>query len=155
MERLTYKIHDGGIFVKKSDVKTFYVEDEIMHTGNAIRKLAEYEDLEEQCIKETSWDLTTLLRKWKEFFPCIVGDTVYFISEKTEKQGRRKDVIEFVDKGIVDNITLGSTMVPQIAVCNDENIWITFDSVDDFGKTVFLAQAEADEALERMEGEKQ
>lgn len=48
MERLTFKTHDGGMFVKESDVKTYEVEDEIMHTGNAIRKLSEYEDLEEQ-----------------------------------------------------------------------------------------------------------
>lgn len=47
MERLTYKAHDGGIFVKESDVKTFDVEDKIMHTGKAIRKLAAYEDIEE------------------------------------------------------------------------------------------------------------
>jgi hypothetical protein len=47
-ERLTFKVHDGGMFVKESDVKTYTVEDEIMHTGNAVRKLAEYEDLEEQ-----------------------------------------------------------------------------------------------------------
>lgn len=106
-----------------------------------VERLAYYEDLEEQ----------GLLPK----FPCKVGDTVYFISERTKKQGRKKVVIEFVDKGIVDNITLGSIMIPQITVCNDENIWTTFDSVDDFGKTIFLAQAEADEALERMEGEKQ
>lgn len=48
MERLTFEVHDGGIFVKESDVKTFKVEDEIMHTGNAIKKLSEYENLEEQ-----------------------------------------------------------------------------------------------------------
>lgn len=40
MERLTYRVHDGGLFVKESDVKTFEVEDEVMHTGNAIRKLS-------------------------------------------------------------------------------------------------------------------
>lgn len=48
MDRLTFRVHDGGIFVKESDVKTFDVEDEIMHTGNAIRKLSHYEDLEMQ-----------------------------------------------------------------------------------------------------------
>lgn len=44
MERLTFEVHDGGMFVKESDVKTYMVEDETMHTGNAVRKLAEYED---------------------------------------------------------------------------------------------------------------
>ena len=48
MERLTFEVHDGGMFVKEFDVKTYTVEDEIMHTGNAVRKLAEYEDLEDR-----------------------------------------------------------------------------------------------------------
>lgn len=48
MDRLTFKAHDCGIFVKESDVKTFSVEDEIMHTGNAIRKLSEYEDIQDK-----------------------------------------------------------------------------------------------------------
>lgn len=65
MERLTFEIHDRGIFVKKSDVKAYMVEDENMYTGNAVRKLAEYENLEEQ---------KKLLKP-----PCAVGDTVYTI----------------------------------------------------------------------------
>lgn len=48
MDRLTFKGHDGGLFVKEHDIKTCDVEDEILHTGNAIRKLAAYEDAEEQ-----------------------------------------------------------------------------------------------------------
>ncbi len=107
--------------------------------AKAVEKLYIYENMEEQ----------GLLLK----LPCKVGDTVYFISERTEKQGRRKVVTEFVDKGEADNITVGSAMIPQITVCNDENIWTTFDSVEDFGKTVFLTQAKAEEALKRMEVE--
>lgn len=107
------------------------------HIFQALKKLADYEDLEEQ----------GLLLK----LPCKVGDSVYFISEKVEKQGRRKVTTEFVDKGIVDNITIGSTMIPQITVCNCENIWTTFDSIEDFGKTVFLTSAEVEQALKEME----
>ena len=102
-----------------------------------LEELKEYKRLEEQ----------GLLLK----LPCKVGDTVYYISEKIEKQGKKKVSVPIVDKGIVDNITFGSTMIPQITVCNNENIWITFDGVEDFGKTVFLTQAEAEEALKRME----
>lgn len=64
MERLTFEVYDGGMFVKESDVKTFEVEDEVMHTGNAIRKLADYEELEEQ---------GKLLK-----LPCAVGDYAIF-----------------------------------------------------------------------------
>lgn len=71
------------------------------HSGVAIRKLAKYEDLEEQCIKETTWGFRELLYKWKVFLddmadlvkyrqleekglllrlPCPVGTKVYFIN---------------------------------------------------------------------------
>lgn len=33
----------------------------------AVLKLANYEDLEEKCIEETTFGFATLLRKWKEF----------------------------------------------------------------------------------------
>lgn len=97
-----------------------------------------YEDLEEQ---------GKLLK-----LPCVVGDDVWYISEKVEKQGRKKIEVPFVDKGTVDNITLGHMMLPQITVCNNENVWTTFDSVEDFGKTVFLTQQEAERVLAEMEG---
>lgn len=100
--------------------------------------LKEYEDLEEQ---------GKLLK-----LPCVVGDDVWYISEKVEKQGRKKIEVPFVDKGTVDNITLGHMMLPQITVCNNENVWTTFDSVEDFGKTVFLTQQEAERVLAEMEG---
>lgn len=104
--------------------------------ANLYERLKCYENLEEQ----------GLLLK----LPCKVGDTVYFISERVEKQGRRKVITEFVDKGVVDNITLGSAMIPQVTVRNDGNSWIIFDRIDDFGKTVFFTQAEA---KKQMEGE--
>lgn len=71
MKRLTFEVHDGGMFVKEYDVKTFDIEDEVMHTGNAIRKLAEYEDLEEQ---------GKLLR-----LSCAVGDTVYEVQKPRKR----------------------------------------------------------------------
>ncbi len=141
MERLTERAEVDkcpGIWVKESfaheGLKTWF--NGYDEGYSAINKCAEYEDLEEQCLLK--------------IFPCKVGDTVYFISERVEKQGRRKVVTEFVDKGEVDNITLGSEMIPQITVCNNENIWITFDSMEDFGKTVFLMQDEAEDVLKGM-----
>lgn len=98
-----------------------------------LNKLAEYEDLEEQ---------GKLLK-----LPCVVGDTVWHISERIEKYGRKNVTVSFIDKGTVDNITLGDMMIPQITVCNNENEWITFDSVEDFGKTVFLTKSAAEQVL--------
>jgi len=144
MGRLTSYDENRGLLVNEEErllsAKGFIDKDEMYKIMRHLaEKLCKYEDLEDQ----------GLLLK----LPCKVGDTVYFISEKVEKQGRKKAVTEFVGKGIVDNITLGNTMLPQITVCNDENIWTTFDSVDDFGKIVFLTQAEAEEALKGMEEE--
>lgn len=119
MERLTFEVHDGGIFVKESDVKTFTVEDEILHTGNAVRKLAEYEELEEQ---------GKLLK-----LPCAVGDTVYRII-KEFRTGKKKII-----SGKVYRIALTDTEM-QIFI----NEW---QSKGIFGKTVFLTQKEAEAAL--------
>lgn len=96
-------------------------------------KLKKFEDLEEQ---------GRLLE-----LPCVVGDDVWYISERVEKQGRKKIEVPFVDHGTVDNITLGHMMIPQITVCNDENVWITFDNVEDFSKCVFRTKPEAERAL--------
>ncbi len=82
--------------------------------------------------------------------PCKVGDTVYYLSGKYEKQGRKKVYVEFVDKAEVDNIVIGQKGVPQIDVCNSENEWTMFDSEDDLGKIVFIgdkAKEEAEKAL--------
>lgn len=48
-------------------------------------KLAGYEDLEEQCIKENSWGLRMLLHKWKEFIEDIKELYEY---RQLEKQGK-------------------------------------------------------------------
>ncbi len=135
MERLTFEVHDGGIFVKESDVKTFDVEDEIMHIGNAIRKLAEYEDLEEQ----------GLLLK----LPCKVGDTVY---TNTSTQGWyfRKENRPYEAKIVFIGIN-GVDNFMNIDFGNSRMLQFKFS---DIGKTVFLTQAEAEEALKGMEREK-
>lgn len=79
--------------------------------------------------------------------PCKVGDTVYYLATKYDKQGHRKVAIDIVEKGIVDSIILGQTMIPHIVVCNKDNVWTTYDSKSDFGKTVFLTKQEAEKAL--------
>lgn len=99
------------------------------------------------------WEEIKRLEQQKKLLklPCAVGDDVWYISERVEKQGRKKVEISFVDHGVVDNITLGHMMIPQITVCNGENVWTTFDGVEDFGKTVFLTREEAETALKELE----
>lgn len=83
--------------------------------------------------------------------PCIVGDTVWYISERIETQGKKKTAVPFIDKGIVDNITFGQTMVPQITVCDDGGVWTTFDGYGDIGKLFFLTEGEAVSALKELD----
>lgn len=132
MERLTFEIHDGGMFVKQSDVKTFEVDDEIMHTGNAIRKLAEYEDAEEQ----------RLLLK----LPCKVGDTVYEISRV---EPYRNPAIR--EMGVVDILLRDNDMYFTLQDLYDRDYDNSILSTE-FGYTVFFTREQAEQALSEMKG---
>lgn len=86
-------------------------------------KLKNYKDLEKQGL---------LLR-----LPCKVGDTIYEIHPLTGKISQRK--------------------IKSIVVCNCPDLTIMYKSgydysnvQDDFGKTVFLTQAEAEQKLKEM-----
>lgn len=90
------------------------------------KKLKEYKDLEEQGL---------LLR-----LSCKVGDIVYEIHPLTGKITERK--------------------IKSIVVCNCPDLTIMYKSgydysnvQDDFGKTVFLTQAEAEAKLKELRGE--
>lgn len=48
MDRLTWEYKDGGMFVDETDIKTFECDDVLMHTGNAIIRLAKYEDVKDK-----------------------------------------------------------------------------------------------------------
>lgn len=84
--------------------------------------------------------------------PCKVGDEVYYLGGHYERH-KTKVYVDEIKKGIVDHITIGQKGVPQIDVCDDENVWTTFDGVDDFGKTIFLTKEEAEKALEGLKNE--
>lgn len=129
MERLTFEIHDGGIFVKESDVKTFTVEDEIIHTGNAIRKLAEYENLEEQ---------GKLLK-----LPCAVGDTVY------EVQDLRKRIQPYTVIAVhISNC--GNLYGWELK--DGKGVYSNVNGFSEYaiGKQVFLTKEEAEAALKEL-----
>lgn len=90
------------------------------------KKLKEYKDLEEQGL---------LLR-----LPCKVGNIVYEIHPLTGKITERK--------------------IKSIVVCNCPDLTIMYKSgydysnvQDDFGKTVFLTQVEAEQKLKKMESD--
>ena len=101
----------------------------------AIDKLAEYEDLEEQ---------GKLLK-----LPCAVGDTVYYADN---------EYYFTVLPVKVDEISImesSAILYKCLLFDGNGNVETQFDfDKDDFGKTVFLTQQEAEQALEEMEGKK-
>lgn len=113
MERLTIKAPSGLIHLKDNAEMTMNV---------AIKKLAEYEDLEEQ---------GRLLE-----LPCTVGDTVWFIkssfsfmSEPKEEKIRKIEII------------------PEEIIFRTTNRCFNMGHIR---KTVFLAREEAEAALKEM-----
>ena len=110
---------------KKLLVKTKFSED--FGSSNILIALAEYEDLEEQGL---------LLR-----LPCPIGTTVYNttwwddVTEKVEVDG--KTIYRIVHKHKVSKSTF------------------SLGDIYDFGKTVFLTKAEAEQKLKEMESNKE
>jgi len=109
MERLT----KNGLLKENIDMYT------------VLRKLSNYEDLEEQGL---------LFR-----LPCAIGTIVYNITWW--------DNIE--EKVIVD----GKTFYRTIHKHKVSKSKFSYSDISDFGKTVFLTKEEAEKALEKMNGE--
>ena len=79
--------------------------------------------------------------------PCKVGDVVYYLDGHYERH-KTKVYVNEIKKGIVDHITIGQKGIPQIDVCDDENVWTTFDGIEDFGKIAFLTKDQAEKVKE-------
>lgn len=174
MKRLTRRYVGGQAWVSLNFVSKMG-ENECV--GLPITKLAEYEDLEEQCIKETTWSLRLLLKKWNEFFgdihelyeyrkleeqglllklPCSIGSDVYFIPSKVNFDLNKLN-------GHEDNNRVYYQKVARIVFTKNE-WYLECDKDLEYGtgnifldkfykETWFLTQAEAEDALERMERE--
>lgn len=127
MERLTIK-HGNGLYTEVNPVDIVKNEYSINNYNQLLCRLGEYEDLEEQ----------GLLLK----LPCKVGDTVYLINE-IEKEFDRKAIVTGIEIDEDDIFIMVSDGVQSFSSSMYE--------ITDFGKTVFLTQA--DEALKRMERE--
>lgn len=133
MERLTEReLYNGRVcFAKcsKTICKDKCVYCEI--PKKARQKLKYYEDLEEQ----------GLLLK----LPCKVGDTVYELFLKNDNPKYYEcEVGQFI---------IHSDVVEMNVLIKLQNIRSRLKA-EDFGKTVFLTQSEADKALREMKGGK-
>ena len=129
MERLTNRIfgpiekRDVVVFTQGEFIDTVPAEMTYEDIRKVLRKLAEYEDLDEQGL---------LLR-----LPCKVGDRLYKID------------YEYLGNIISD--TVHSIHILRNTVYLEMKYWHDI-SLSEVGKTTFLTQAEAEQKLKEMEG---
>ena len=186
MERLTKRREDGSVisaiectngckYLSCSMEEGYYCEHQC--EADAMCKLADYEDAEEQCIKETAYGFKELLHKWKVFLedmnelleyrrleeqglllrlPCKIGDDVYQIPSKVNYDLN-------VLNGYVGSNRVYHQKVSKIVLVSDH--WYLECDKDReygtgricldifFGETWFLSQEEAEQKLESMKGE--
>ena len=99
-----------------------------------VQKLGEYEDLEEQ-------DLLFRL-------PCKVGDTIYRVNTGAKEPVIKMRVLQVIYKQLHKD-----RIIIRINAMNDNDMGESCYLLEDFGKTVFLTQAEAERKLKEMESE--
>lgn len=135
MERLTKKYNGKNIVKSGHIAMVFNNETGNRFEGEAIDKLADYEDAEEQGL---------LLR-----LPCKVGDELYYIDSyyNVVVPVRLNEVIiQFVG---INNYTY------QYNCCSFDECGDTYEEYEfnnnDFSKTVFLTKEEAEAKLKEME----
>lgn len=128
MERLTKVMHcdDGNKLYDYSNEVVREYKDFSSRLELMFEKLAEYEDLEEQGL---------LLR-----LPVPIGTTVY----------KFEPLSKVIERYIKTTITRYEVF--------EDSIWFTFANglgrnIEDFGKYVFLTQAEAEQKLKEMESD--
>lgn len=137
MERLTTR-NIAGVAVYKHPFECERCGEEIWRlpdygNGSPTEKLADYEDAEEQGF---------LLR-----LPCKVGDKIFL-----DFAGFGKDIDEFTVKDFhLDCFEDGEIILYCDYESNDKTLSGQID-VMEFGKTVFLTEAEAEAKLTEMEG---
>ena len=127
MERLTMTSNKGGVAFT-FDLEFKCKPSEAQKILKLAQKLKEYEDAEEQGL---------LLR-----LPCELGDTVYILAGRFGA---------FYEEDICDGFYIGRDGILQVKVQNHKGNHGTYGVV---GKTIFLTQEEAEQALARLREEK-
>lgn len=136
MERFTEKFKDGRNILRKGITDIFHIGFGRFFNGEAIDKLSEYEDLEEQ---------GKLLK-----LPCSVGDTVY------EVQELRKVIQAYIITAvhISDNTENFYSWILKDGKCAYSYSNMCGFSGYSIGQQVFLTREEAEAALKEMEWKK-
>ena len=157
MERLTERNESGQAYYKKCFEEPCNGMgerdcDTCEHSYATCERLAEYEDLDitAEQVMEIDKDYRELCEKLAKYqkleeeglllqLPCKVGDTVYRLIPKTYRKIEPLKIKEFVVCG------KGLCFVSEKANFHY--------SCEEFGEFIFLTQAEAEQALKRLESE--
>lgn len=83
--------------------------------------------------------------------PCHVGDTVYMLTEQTQKLGHKKVTKTVIVECCVDNFRIGDAGYPSAALCDNENVWCYGVEPKMFGEIIFPSREEAEQALKERE----
>lgn len=148
MERLTFRGHKQNALLKGSCCSyswqsyDCHIEEGREKLKAALEKLAEYEDLEEQGL--------LLKLPCKNWMDIVFGEQeVFWGIDKSYIENPIREIT--VDNS--DRFTWYDGWKTVVLKGYDENGFDWEFSPSDIGKTVFLTQAEAEEALKRMESE--
>ena len=141
MKRLTKRTELGVSIDKNEDCPSCNIcwncnisPRECEYINDALEKLADYEDLEEQ---------GRLVK-----LPCKVGDTVYRINKGAKEPIIKMRVLQVHFKQLHKNRT-----IIRIDTINDNDMGENCYLLEDFGKTVFLTKSEAEAKLKELRGE--
>lgn len=158
MERLTEKI------INKNAKEILAYRIKCKKYVAAVQKLGKLEDLEEQCVKENSFGLQILLRKWKEFtddirelyeyrelenqgkilkLPVAVGDVVYEVQELRKRMQPYRVIAAHIS-------SCGNLYGWELK--DGKGVYSNINGFSEYaiGKTVFLSAEEAEAALQKM-----
>ena len=149
MERLTNRIfvpkeeRELVVFTQGEYIDTIPAEMTHEDIRKVLRRLAEYEDAEEQGL---------LLR-----LPCKVGDTVWVVTSPFnvfEGIEYNKNLRDECYESFISSVTFYKNSVQYRINAKVTNHFIgAFYNEHDFGKTVFLTKSEAEQKLKEMEGD--
>lgn len=142
----------NGTFHQKKDMTAQIIHQRFVALDKTIDRLAAYEDT-----GMTPGEVAELARAKSDgrlvLLPCKVGDTVWAITSPVNIVGMASDNEELaIFECTVESITLytSQTSPPiQFRLYYHGEFVAWYVTVADFGKTVFLTEAEAETALEK------
>ena len=140
MERLTNSIDYCQLhcdFGKSNEC--FFQDKSKCYEKNIYEKLREYENLEEQGL---------LLR-----LPCKIGDMVYLICSRYSECSKYKERLDEYNCQGCEEDECDSHKEYYIHINHSVSIEWIVRNLNNFGKTVFLTQAEAEKKLKEMESD--